>query len=99
MVLIPYCRISAVAWSRQRMHKTLEEWLLPNTDSVLPLASAGHGIPATRIKPWRDWWLAPTGRAVSPQTPSGLEKRLAELENELAGHRQAETARNQVTEQ
>src|SRR5581483_10260172 len=80
----------------QRMQKTLDELLVRTTGTVAPLESAGRDIPTVRIKPWRDWWLALTGRPVPPPTSSGLENRLAELENELAGYRQAEAARSQV---
>ncbi|HYV39348.1 MAG TPA: nucleotide exchange factor GrpE [Gemmataceae bacterium] len=72
-------------------------------------AEEGEGLipvqsPATspvRVRPWREWWLALTGRAQpsQPRSAAELEHRMAQQEKELTDLRQADSTRAQTAAQ
>src|SRR5205823_52193 len=85
----------------QKSQATMEDLLVRVNTTVAPLQESALPYANARVRPWREWWLALTGRAQPPRPPAtaDLEHRLLEMEKELAELRQADAVRGQAASQ
>jgi molecular chaperone GrpE len=85
----------------QKAQRVMEELVSRTQEETPPLLDLPVGDAQPRVRPWREWWLALTGRAQIPQAAPAveMEHRLAQMHKELAEIKAADAVRSKVAEQ